>query len=75
VGCLLAGLAAGGASACYAVRTQSPHRLRIWSEIGLVASLTTALGCLGLGLGSALAILGAMAAGAAVAWVPARARR
>jgi hypothetical protein len=74
VGCLLAGVFAGGASAWYAVRPQSPHRLRVWSEIGLVASLTTALGCVGLGLGSALAVVGAMAAGAAVAWVPARAR-
>jgi hypothetical protein len=74
VGCLLAGLVAGGASAWYAVRTQSAHRLRLWCEIGLVASLTTALGCVGLGLGSALAVLGAMAAGAAAAWVPTRAR-
>ena len=74
IGCLLAGVFAGGASAWYAVRTQSPSRLRVWSQIGLVASLTTALGCVGLGLGSALAVLGAMAVGAAVAWVPARAR-
>lgn len=74
IGCLLAGVFAGGATAWYAVRTQSPSRLRVWSQIGLVASLTTALGCVGLGLGSALAVLGSMAAGAAIAWVPARAR-
>lgn len=74
VGCLVAGVFAGGASSRYAVRTQSPNRVRVWSEIGLVASLTTAMGCVGLGLGSALAVLGAMAAGAVVAWVPARAR-
>jgi len=74
IGCLLAGVFAGGASAWYAVRTQSPSRLRVWSKIGLVASLTTALGCVGLGFGSALAVLAAMAAGAAVAWVPARSR-
>jgi hypothetical protein len=74
IGCLLAGMFAGGASAWYAVRTQSPSRLRVWSEIGLVASLTTGLGCVGLGIGTALAVLTAMAAGAAVAWVPARAR-
>lgn len=73
MGCLLAGLFAGGASAWYAVRIQSPGRLRVWSEVGLVASLTTAIGCVGLGLGGALAVLAAMVAGAAVAWVPARA--
>jgi hypothetical protein len=73
-GCLLAGLFAGGASAWYAIRTQAASRLRVWAQIGLVASLTTAIGCVGLGLGSALAVLGAMAAGAAVAWLPARAR-
>jgi hypothetical protein len=72
-GCLLAGIIAGGASAWYAIRTQSAGRLRLWSQIGLVAALTTALGCVGLGLGSALAVLAAMAAGAALAWAPARA--
>jgi hypothetical protein len=74
IGCLVAGVFAGGATAWYAVRTQSPSRLRVWAQIGIVASLTTAIGCVGLGMGSALAVLGAMAAGAAVAWVPARAR-
>lgn len=73
IGCLLAGVFAGGATAWYAVRTQTPSRLRVWAQIGLVASLTTAIGCVGLGLGSALAVLGAMAAGAALAWVPAQA--
>lgn len=73
-GCLLAGVFAGGATAWHAVRTQSPSRLRIWVQVGLVASLTTALGCVGLGIGSGLAVLGAMVAGAAAAWVPARAR-
>jgi hypothetical protein len=73
-GCLFAGLFAGGASAWYAVRTQAPRRLGAWARIGLVASMTAALGCAGLGLGSSLAVLGAMAAGAAVAWVPIRAR-
>ena len=73
-GCLLAGLVAGGGSAWYAVRNAPPRRLRSWLQIGLVASFTTALGCVGLGFGSALAVLAAIAAGAAVAWVPARAR-
>jgi hypothetical protein len=72
-GCLLAGLLAGGASAWYAVRTQTPGRLRVWSQIGLVVSLTTALGCAGLGFGSALAVVASMAGGAAVAWLPAKA--
>jgi len=74
IGCLSAGVFAGVASAWYAIRTQAPSRLRVWAQIGIVTSFTTALGCVGLGLGSALAVLGAMAAGAAVAWVPARAR-
>jgi hypothetical protein len=73
-GCLLAGLVAGGGSAWYAVRNAPARRLRSWFQIGLVASLTAALGCVGLGLGSALAVLAAVAAGAAAAWVPARAR-
>jgi len=74
VGCLSAGVFAGVATAWYAIRTQAPGRLRIWAQIGIVASFTAALGCIGLGLGSALAVLGAMAAGAAIAWLPARAR-
>jgi hypothetical protein len=74
LGCLLAGVVAGGASAWYAARTRSPRRLRAWSAIGLVASLTAALGCMGLGAGSALAVLAALAAGAGAAWVPARTR-
>ncbi len=73
-GCLLAGLLAGGATAWYAIRTQAPGRLRVWAQVGLVASLTTAMGCVGLGVGSALAMLGAIAAGAAVVWAPARGR-
>jgi hypothetical protein len=75
LGCLAAGMFAGAASAWYAVRTQPPRQLRVWSQIGLVASLTTALGCVGLGFGSALAVLGAVALGAAVAWVPIRATK
>lgn len=74
LGCLVAGLFAGGAIAWYAARTQSDRRLRVWTKVGLIACLTTALGCIGLGFGSALAVLGAMAAGTAVAWVPARVR-
>lgn len=73
-GCLLAGALAGGAVAWYAARTQSPSRLRVWWQVGIVASLAAALGCAGLGLGSALAVFGAMTAGAAATWVPARAR-
>jgi hypothetical protein len=74
LGCLVAGFVAGGGSAWYAVRSGPARRIRAWGEIGLVASLTTALGCAGLGLGSALAVIGAMAAGAAIAWRPARVR-
>jgi hypothetical protein len=70
-GCLVAGLIAGGGSAWYAMRLAPPRRLATWAQIGLVASLTTALGCVGLGVGSALAIAAAMAAGSALAWIPA----
>jgi excisionase family DNA binding protein len=35
---------------------QAPSRFRNWAQIGLVASVTAALGCIGLGLGSALAV-------------------
>lgn len=74
VGCLLAGMIAGGGSAWHAVRTAPARRLVTWAKVGVVASLTTALGCVGLGLGSALAVIAAVAAGAAVAWAPVRAR-
>jgi hypothetical protein len=76
-GCLLAGVFAGAASAWCATRTQFPSfpgRLRVGGAIGLVASLTAALGCVGLGFGSASAVLAALAGGAAVGWAPARAR-
>jgi hypothetical protein len=73
-GCLLAGLVAGGGSAWYATATAPRRRLRVWVQIGLVASLTTALGCVGLGTGSALAVLAAIAAGALIGWIPAWSR-
>jgi hypothetical protein len=71
-GCLLAGLVAGGGSVYYALRAAPRRPLATWAEIGLVACLTAALGCVGLGLGSALAVLAAVVAGALAAWVPAR---
>jgi uncharacterized membrane protein len=73
-GCLLTGMVAGGGGAWYAVRTAPARRLSTWASIGVVSSLTAALGCVGLGLGSALAVIAAVAAGAAAAWIPARAR-
>jgi len=73
-GCVIAGLIAGGGSAWYAMRTEAPRRLATWGQIGLVASLTTALGRIGLGVGSALAVIAAIAAGSALAWMPARTR-
>lgn len=73
-GCLLAGLFVGGASTWYALRTQPRDRLRTCAQVGLVASLTTAIGCIGLGLGSALAVLGAISVGVVLAWAPIRAR-
>ena len=74
VGCLLAGMVAGAGGAWYAVRTAPSRRLSAWARVGVVSSLTAGLGCVGLGLGSALAVIAAVAAGAAVAWVPVRAR-
>ena len=73
-GCLVAGLIAGGGAAWYAMRTAPARRLATWGQIGVVASLTTALGCVSLGLGSALAMIAALAAGSALAWLPARVR-
>jgi hypothetical protein len=71
-GCLLAGLVAGGGSAYHALRAAPRRPLVTWAETGLVACLTVALGCVGLGLGSALAVIAAVVAGALAAWVPAR---
>jgi len=73
-GCLLAGMVAGGGGAWYAVRTAPARPLSTWAKIGAVSSLTAALGCVGLGLGSALAVIAAVSAGAAIAWVPVRTR-
>ena len=73
-GCLVASLIAGGGCAWYAVRNAPPLRWWARAETGLVASITTALGCVGLGVGSALAVIGAVAVGATVGWIPARAR-
>jgi hypothetical protein len=72
VGCLLAGLVAGGASAWYVLRHVETGRLASWAKVGLVASLTAALGCVGLGAGAALAVIAAVAAGAALVWLPPR---
>jgi hypothetical protein len=77
LGCLLAGMIAGGGSGWYALRAATARRPSAWvalGELGCVASLTAALGCVGLGVGRALAVVGAVAAGAVVAWIPARAR-
>jgi hypothetical protein len=73
-GCLVAGLVAGGGSAWWAMRAASPRPLAAWGQVGLVASLTTALGCIGLGAGGALGVIASVAAGSALAWIPARVR-
>jgi hypothetical protein len=74
VGCLVAGMVAGGGGAWYAVRTAPSRRLSTWARIGVVSSITASLGCVGLGVGSALAVIAAVVAGAAIAWVPVRVR-
>jgi hypothetical protein len=72
--CLLVGLAAGAAGSWHAMRSHRPDRWRYLAEVGVIASLTTALGCVGLGAGSTLAVLAAVLAGALAAALPAAVR-
>jgi hypothetical protein len=67
--CLGAGAIAGIAASLAVVRA-SQHRRRRWLITILVASLTAALGCVGLGAAGVLSTLVALVASATVVWIP-----
>jgi hypothetical protein len=67
--CFAAGAVAGIAASLVAARTAQPRR-RAWLMTILVASLTAALGCVGLGAAGVLATLVALVASATVVWIP-----
>jgi len=67
--CLGAGATAGIAASLVVVRA-SQQRRRRWLITILVASLTAALGCAGLGAAGVLSALVALVAGATVVWIP-----
>jgi hypothetical protein len=69
--CVIAGLLAGVGIAARA--TGDGHGPRVWALATAVASVTAALGCVGLGMGGLLATLIALVASSAGAWVPLRA--
>jgi hypothetical protein len=64
--CLAAGLAAGVAAAYHAVRVGGQARLGQWAAVAVIASLTAALGCVPLGIGSTFAIVLAVITGTIV---------
>ena len=67
--CLGAGAIAGIAASLVVVRA-SEHRRRRWLITILVASLTAALGCAGVGVAGMLSALVALIAGATAVWIP-----
>lgn len=72
--CLAAGLAAGVAAAYHAVRVGGQARLGRWASAAIIASLTAALGCVPMGIGSTLAIVLAVIVGTVVGLLPRPAR-
>jgi hypothetical protein len=71
--CIVAGAAAGLGVTWRAIQTPAP-RGRRWLLTLLVASMTAALGCAGLGIGGVLAAVIALPLVAGIAWVPATLR-
>ena len=67
--CVIAGAVAGLGVTWRASQSPAP-RGRRWVQTLVVASLTAALGCAGLGLGGALAALIALPLVAGAAWIP-----
>jgi len=67
--CLGAGAIAGIAASLVVARA-AQHRRRRWLIAILVASLTAALGCVGLGPAGVLSTLVALVASATVVWIP-----
>jgi hypothetical protein len=72
VACIVAGAVAGLGVTWRTLRTPVPRRRRRrrWLLTVLVASLTAALGCAGLGLGGVLAAVIALSLVAGVTWIP-----
>jgi len=71
--CVLAGAVAGAGVTLRAAELPA-HRAERWLLSVLVASVTAALGCVGLGLGGVLATLGAITVAGAASWIPVRLR-
>ncbi|HVK86183.1 MAG TPA: hypothetical protein VM513_18815 [Kofleriaceae bacterium] len=69
VACFAAGAIAGIAASLLVARTPRDRRRR-WVSTILVASLTAALGCVGLGAAGVLSTLVALVASASVVWIP-----
>jgi hypothetical protein len=67
--CVLAGAVAGLGVTWRALRTPTPRGGR-WLLTLLVASMTAALGCAGLGIGGVMAALIALPVVAGLAWIP-----
>ncbi len=69
VACFAAGAVAGVAASLLVART-SKERRRRWLITLAVASLTAALGCIGLGTAGVVSTLVAMIASASIVWIP-----
>jgi hypothetical protein len=69
VACLVAGTIAGIGASLLVARASADRRRR-WLTTLLVASLTAALGCLGLGTAGVVSTLVALVASATVVWIP-----
>jgi hypothetical protein len=67
--CFVAGAVAGVAASLVVARASQDRRRR-WLITVLVASLTAALGCIGLGAAGVLSTLVALVASAGVVWIP-----
>lgn len=69
VACFAAGAVAGIVASIVVARASQDRRRR-WMITILVASLTAALGCVGLGVAGVLSTLVALVASATVVWIP-----
>lgn len=69
IACFAAGAVAGIGATLFVARGSADRRRR-WLTTLLVASLTSALGCVGLGTAGVVATLVALVASATVVWIP-----